>query len=208
MNRLLLLTVLAALSLLICLQAGAGAVGNVALGKAVTLHGGPFFEGGWGGGMVVDPETIVDGVFLPRSTQWDQGPVWWDRRDHEPAYITIDLGGTYSIESFVVQADDNDWYTLSVWDRTSGDWQVAWDIPAVGGWGMQTRPNPSNDSERYLLAAPLATDKLKFEGPGPDLYLSVSEIQAYGNSTPELATWVLLASGGLVGIALRRRRKT
>jgi hypothetical protein len=50
----------------------AGPTTNVALNANVTLNGGSFFTGGWGG-LVVNPNTIVDGVFVPRGTQWDQG---------------------------------------------------------------------------------------------------------------------------------------
>lgn len=41
---------------------------NVALNANVTLHGGPFFTDGWGGGQIVSKDTSVDGVFLPRGT--------------------------------------------------------------------------------------------------------------------------------------------
>jgi len=49
----------------------------VALNKPVTLTG-DFFTNGWGSGLIVDGNTITDGKFFPRQTQWDQGPVWWD----------------------------------------------------------------------------------------------------------------------------------
>jgi len=42
----------------------------VALYKSVTLNW-TLFVGGWGGGPVVQ-DTVVDGIFLPRGTQWDQ----------------------------------------------------------------------------------------------------------------------------------------
>ena len=32
---------------------------NVALNADVTLHGGSFFTGGWGGGLIVNADTIV-----------------------------------------------------------------------------------------------------------------------------------------------------
>ncbi|MFC1794635.1 hypothetical protein ACFL3Q_13725, partial [Planctomycetota bacterium] len=45
----------------------AGPITNVALNANVTLNGGSFFTGGFGAGLVVNPNTVVDGVFLPRG---------------------------------------------------------------------------------------------------------------------------------------------
>lgn len=184
----------------------AAADSNVALSKPVTLIG-TFFQGGWGGGQVVDKATIVDGLFLPRHNQWDQGPVWWDEYNGRPhAYIEINLGQLYLITGFIVQADDNDAYRLSYWDGSA--WQVAWDIPNYDayGWGMQTRPDPADDTARYLLPAPIVTDKLLFEArvdQSVDKYFSVSEIQAFGSPVPVPGSLLLVASG-LLGLAVRR----
>lgn len=186
---------------------------NVALGTSVSLNGADFFTGGWGGGLTVDAGTVVDGIFFPRSTQWDQGAVWWDSTDGAERYLTIDLGGVFSIESFVVQADDNDAYILSYRDMTNNAWVTAWNIPNfdyIGNedaWGMQTRPNPFDDLERYVLAENIITDALRFEGASDtmDSLFSVSEIQAYGQPIPEPATIALLGLG-IAGLAGYRRK--
>jgi hypothetical protein len=49
---------------------------------------------------------------------------------------------------------------------------------------MQTRPNPDDDTERYVLASPIVTNALKIEGNTSDTgdsFFSVSEIQAFGD---------------------------
>jgi len=177
---------------------------NVAFNANVTLNG-TFFTGGWGSGLTVLGSTLVDDVFFPRSTQWDQGAVWWDSHNTTGQSIIIDLGGTYTIDSFIVQADDNDAYKLYYRDLGTSSWLLAWDIPVVGGWGMQTRPNVLDDSERYFLPALIVTNALMFEGDlqNSDRYFSVSEIQAFG--VPEPATLLFLGFGLLGLLGLRKR---
>lgn len=156
---------------------------NVVLNAKITLHGGSFFTGGGLFGRVVDKSTVVDGVFLPRYTLWDQGAVWWDCHDGVNRYIKIDLGGVYEIYGFIVQADTNDAYNLYYWDLESSTWRLAWHIPKYKyGWGMQTRPNPNSNSVIYYLPEPIVTNALKIEGDmyDSDLYFAVSEVQAFG----------------------------
>ncbi|MDH5302432.1 MAG: PEP-CTERM sorting domain-containing protein [Gammaproteobacteria bacterium] len=189
----------------------ATASSNVAQGKTVTLTDGTFFTGGWGGGAVVDPMTVVDGVFLPKQTPWDQGAVWWDDHDGVANHIEIDLGGTFVIESFVVQADDNDAYNLEYRDLISGDWILAWAVPNYDdrGWGMLTRPDVNNDATVYTLASSITTDALRISGnmDSGDRYFSVSEVQAYGYAAevPAPAALILFAAG-LLGMSLTRRK--
>jgi len=164
---------------------------NVALGKTVTLSG-------TSGGVA---SLVVDGNFMSRGTQWQIGSVWWYGT---AAFVDIDLGASYNITSFIVQADDNDSYRVSYWHNDN--WVSAWEVPNYDayGWGLQTRPNPDNNSERYFLPTVISTDKLRFTATGGDGSYSVSELQAYGAPVP-LPGAVWLLGSGLLGLAGWRR---
>lgn len=168
---------------------------NVALGKTVTLNGTVYGAGG---------STLTDGTFLPRSTQWQTGTVWWNGT---AAYAEIDLGDAYVINSMIAQADDNDAYLITYHDVLTDSWKTAWDVPATGGWGMQTRPNPGDDSERYVLSSSITADILRFYAVSGDNSYSVSEIQAYGSAVP-LPGALWLFALGLAALAGFRKKLT
>lgn len=182
---------------------------NVALGSDVTLYGsyGVLRPGsGWSDLALADASTLTDGIFMPQSTLWNQDSIWWDSTVEGSGsnWIEIDLGATYELVGLIVQADDNDTYQLDYWAGTT--WASLWTISQVGGWGDQTRPNPLDDSEMFLLGSSVFTDRLRFAGTTPsDYYYSVTEIQAYGYAVSEPGTLALYGIG-LLCLALAKRK--
>lgn len=169
---------------------------NVALGKTVASIGSV-------GGGSAPLSTLTDGAFLDRGTQWQTGTVWWGGPETS---IIIALGDAYDLVGATVQADDNDAYILEYHDLELNQWRLLWDVPNFDaeGWGMQTRPNPADDSAVHLFAEAVFTDAIRFRATpgGGDGANSVSEIQVFTVPGPGAAAAAALA-GALFG---RRRR--
>ena len=171
---------------------------NIALGKSVTLYGTFGTDPGpWTSESPVPAASLTDGVFLNETHQWDLDSVWWNGSAHPEDYAQIDLGGAYTISGFTVQADDNDTYRIQ-YRVGDGDWQTAWEVPAIASWGLVTRTT--------TLSEPIVADALRFTATSGDSYYSVSEIQAIGVAVPEPGMSGLLAAAlGVLGFAVRRK---
>jgi hypothetical protein len=174
------------------LSAGATAQTNVALSAPAAVTAGAA-NGPLG--------SLTDGLFLERSQQWQTNTVWWSGLS---TAIEVDLGGSFLIDSAIVQADDNDAYLLQYRAPNSTTWLTLWDVPNYDafGFGMQTRPDPENNLTRFMLPAPVQATALRFTAVSGDDAYSVSEIQVFLVPTPGGAA--LLGLGGL--LAFRRRR--
>ncbi|MES2099542.1 MAG: PEP-CTERM sorting domain-containing protein [Pseudomonadota bacterium] len=155
-----------------------------------------------GSASLAAQSSIVNGVFVPEGQTWNTGSWWWDEDpsvNAAPLVTTIHLTQLYTIDSFSVQADDNDSYRLEYWDGAA--WQLAWDIPTQPSFGLVTRNSG-------LLSTSITTDFLRFTATGGDNYYAVSEIQAFGvAAVPEPSTYALMLGGlGMMGYLARRRR--
>lgn len=152
---------------------------NISEGKPVTLNGtfGVLRSGApWSPNPVADAQTIVDGVFLPEETTWNEGSVWWDTNVPESANnnITIDFGGLYHVLYVNIQADNNDWYMLDYLDADNNwvEWAGFADVP---GYGLVTRYSVKLDD--YGLDRQARAIRIRSIG-WDDGYLAVSEFQA------------------------------
>jgi len=195
---------------------------NVALGKPVSLNGGVFgvLRPGapWPDATtypLASASTITDGIFLTAGTEWQDGTIWWDTQaensDHNPIssldWISIDLQGSFNVSGLIIQGDDNDDYLVYGLD-SSNVWQLLWDAPHAGSYGMQTRPDLNDNSVIYHLGSPVNISALAIVGgQDSDNYYSVSEVQAFV-ATPEPGS-ISLALFGIPAVvaAIRRRKK-
>ena len=140
------------------------------------------------------PTAPVSGTPQPEGTTWNQGSFWWDQ-DVSPVTWTVNLKRAYTINEFLVQADDNDSYLLQYW--TGSAWATAWTIPQVNSFGLVTRDSG--------LIAPITTDALQFTAISGDGYYALGQLEALGG-VPEPSTWAMMLLGfaGLGFAAYRR----
>lgn len=171
---------------------------NAAAGKPVTITGDVgVITQDWPPGPVAPLSSIVDGIFLPEMTSWQDGTVWWDER-YPPSsnnVIEIDLLGLYAITQLTLQADNNDFYGISMRDRF-GSWIYLGAFGPIPGFGMMTR----------TAFLPLEGSGFRIDAFGGDQFYAVSEFQAIGEPVPEPAT-LLLFGTGLSALAARRKLK-
>ncbi|MBZ0173316.1 MAG: hypothetical protein K8E66_13105, partial [Phycisphaerales bacterium] len=99
--------------------------------------------------------------------------------------------------------DDNDAFRVLYRNMGTGVFETMWDVPNFDafGLGMQTRPNPNDDSEIFEFASTFTTDTVRIVAVSGDNNYSLSEVQLF--TIPAPASIGLLAGFVLAG---RRRR--
>ncbi len=186
---------------------------NVALNANVT-YAGPGFGGysaAWGAGALAQASTVTDGLFLPDGQQWNIGSVFWNGDIPDTSdVITVTLNGAASITSLFMQADNNDFYSVS-YEDTGGTWHALpgtfsphGTVSGVGSvdWGLGT------DSMSFGSA--ITATAFQITASGGDGYYAVSEFQATGEFLPAVPepTSGLLMLAGLGALASLARRRS
>lgn len=197
-------------SVVVALAGISSALVNVAGGKPVTLNGtfGELRDGAaWSQTPLADASSIVDGVFLPEQTDWNDGSVWWDNTVQASMFnsIVIDFLGTYHIDYITIQADNNDYYGIE-YLAADDSWVTLGAFTNVSGYGLITRgPIDLAGSGLDFTGKAIRISTL---GNGfDDGYVSISEFQALGESAVPGPAAAIPAVLGLGVTALRRRRK-
>lgn len=187
------------------LSASALADSNVALNGSVSASGAGFgdWSATWGAGSLASLATVTDGVFLSNGQQWNSNTVFWNGTGGGDVnnFVTITLPQAVTVNSFTLQADNNDDYAIQ-YRGAGGSWVDLVTISPHRSWGM--------DMGYATLAAPVTTDAFRIRSAGGDGFYSVSEFQAFGSvvAVPEPETYAMLLAGlGLVGAIARRRAK-
>jgi len=174
-------------------HAGAG-IQNLALSRPVSR-----IAGSSSGAAL---STLTDGLFLPAGTGWQSGTVWWQGTG---TTFEIALDGVVEVQGAVAQADNNDVYRMWYRDVLTDSYLELWTMSAIGGPGMRTRPDPTDNTEIHYFTSSVWTDSIRIAAIGGDSSYSLSEVQVWG-TIPAPAGLPLLGLAGLFGGRRRRRR--
>ena len=157
---------------------------NITKGLIPILNG-QFGVGGWPENTVsADPDTLTDnqmfiekdndGVQYGENQHWGTDTVWWDARESVSDNNTVefDLGGYYSLNKIIIQADTNDYYQVQY--LRDGRWDPVWTAGSTFDWGMMARH--SGD----MTGSTVAANRIRIEVSGGDSLYSLSEVAVFG----------------------------
>lgn len=119
-------------------------------------------------------QRMSDGVASKEGDPWKSNLTGVLSSDK--SYVVYDLKQTTAIKAALIQADNNDKYTLEISDDGQA-WRPLWDAPTAGEAGLRMRSSNQLSGEgRYV----------RLKASGGDKYYSVAELQIFC-SVP--ATW-------------------
>lgn len=184
----------------LALMASAHAATNVAQGGFVLLNGPDFgyVAPAWGPGVLAAGSTITDGTFLDQHHQWNLGTVFWGAAQTPTSSILIVLSQLYSVNTIVLQADNNDDYKIQ-YHGADHLWHDLVTVSPPDSYGM--------DTVTATLGSSVMADGFMITGANGDNLYAVSEFQAMNAPVPEPEGYAMLGVGlAAVGLIARRRK--
>lgn len=179
--------------------------------------------GDFDAGNIFDQQT---GDVVDQHAYTSPPVTYWLNGDNGPAnaFITVDLGGVYTLSNFQLYNTHNAQY----YDRGTGDFSILGSNDPLFGTSIQlvsgtlnsaavtgspfdpitgqTFASLSGQSVRYLQFLPTSVASAGNPCCGTNVY-GLNELRVFGSAVPEPGTWALMIVGmGLMGGALRRRR--
>ncbi|MCB9029762.1 MAG: discoidin domain-containing protein, partial [Deltaproteobacteria bacterium] len=73
------------------------------------------------------------------------------------SYVVYDLGESHNLKAGYIQADNNDYYDVSISDD-SINWRTLWTVPAVNEPGLRPRIAKFNDKARFIKVSAIDGD--------------------------------------------------
>jgi len=160
---------------------------------------------------------LTDGVIPGETTHWQSATnVWWTNQEGPGGVsFTFDYGNIYAIDDVLFSFDNNDAYRVD-YSVDNSNWSFLTQVLAGDGeigFGMDTGTSINNHPEFIAnmdFQTPVNARYLRIYAIGGDNFYALAEFEAYGtdlNAVPEPSTLAMFGLCGVIGIAVRRRRR-